>query len=82
MVDVKTEEKHTKTLTAYLRTKDIEALILKALTTEFTTSNPACECKFKWSDETEGSPAYKIGVQCHVTIIKDMNYIAPVKPER
>jgi len=81
MVDVKVNESHTKTMTAHLRTKDIEKLILEKITNEFTTSNPAVECKFNWEDETEGSPAYKIGVQCHVTIIKNLNYVAEASPK-
>ncbi len=83
MAEIQVDTIHVKTLKSHLRTKDIQALILQAMGNEFTINNPAVKAEFRWEDETAGSPPYKIGVQCHVTLTKDMNYVAPPieKPE-
>ena len=77
MAEVKVEITHIKTRKTFLRTKDIEKLIIKEmlLENEKWKIGKAITYKIEWQDETEGSPPYKIGVQCSVIITENMNYV-------
>ncbi|MGZ5988755.1 MAG: hypothetical protein ACXWLZ_06875 [Rhizomicrobium sp.] len=63
-MDIKTNETHTREITALIGHKDLENLIANTVAKQAGVAlTPGVKCHVRFEDATEGSPAYASAVR-------------------
>jgi hypothetical protein len=74
MVDVKIEETHRRTIAAKIGSKELARLIAQSVAAGSAIDLDSASTSYKvtYEDETEGSPAYRVGTKARVEIVVDL----------
>jgi hypothetical protein len=74
MVDVKIEETHRRSLVARIGSKELARMIAAyvAAGSAIDLDSASTSYKVVFEDETEGSPAYKVGTKARIEIVVDL----------
>lgn len=74
MVDIKIDETHRRTIVAHISSKELARMIAQSVAagSAVDLDNASTSYTVVFEDETEGSPAYRVGTKARIEIVVDL----------